>query len=248
LTDAPLFGRTPNVWSTNHTSGGSSGGAAVAVAASIAPIAVASDSGGSTRIPAACNGVVSLKQSNGVVPNSQVDDVFGNLTYVTPMARDVADTALMLQAMAGEDRFEPWSIGLVVPDYVQAARAQGDLRGKRVLYCAAPEGRPISAAVAAAFNSTLVRLRELGAELIEMAGDRFNIEPLWRTINHTAWRASFSEMAALHGDLMSPSLLQQLALVRDVSGADYLRAMFERTQLFRYVQSLFDQNDLIAVP
>ncbi len=248
LTDAPLFGRTPNVWSANHTSGGSSGGAAVAVAASIAPIGVASDGGGSTRIPAACNGVVGLKQSNGVVPHSQVDDVFGNLTYVTPMTRDVPDTALMLQAMAGEDRSDPWSIGLVVPDYVQAAKAKGDLRGKRVLYCAAPTGRPISAEVAAAFNSTLARLRELGAELIEMAGDRFNIEPLWRTINHTVWRARFGEMAALHGDLMSPSLLQQLALVRDVSGTDYLRAMFERTQLFRHVQSLLDENDLIAVP
>src|SRR5215207_1407837 len=89
LTDAPLFGRTRNAWSAQHTSGGSSGGAAVAVAAGIAPIGIATDGGGSTRIPAACNGVVGLKQNIGTVPHSQVEDAFGNLTYVTPMTRDV---------------------------------------------------------------------------------------------------------------------------------------------------------------
>lgn len=248
FTDAPLFGRTRNAWSPHHTSGGSSGGAAVAVAASIAPIGVATDGGGSTRIPAACNGVVGLKQTIGVVPHSQVDDAFGNLTYVTPMARVVADTALMLQAMAGEDASDPWSIGAAVPDYKQAAKAEGDLRGKRILFCAAPEGRPIAAEVAAAFDASLTRLRALGAELIEMPATQFDIEPLWRTINHTVWRTRYSEMAKQHPEQLSPSLLQQLALVRDVSGADYQRAMFDRARLFRYVQSLLRDNDFIATP
>src|SRR5262249_38256108 len=66
LPDAPLFGRTRNAWSAHRTCGGSSGGAAVAVAAGLGPIAVATDGGGSTRIPAASNGVVGLKQSWGV--------------------------------------------------------------------------------------------------------------------------------------------------------------------------------------
>jgi aspartyl-tRNA(Asn)/glutamyl-tRNA(Gln) amidotransferase subunit A len=248
FTDAPLFGRTRNAWSAQRTSGGSSGGAAVAVAAGIAPLGVATDGGGSTRIPASCNGVVGLKQSNGVVPHSQAEDVFGNATYVTPMTRDVADTALMLQAMAGEDASDPWSIGQAVPDYIQSARPEGDLRGKRVLYCAAPEGRPLAAEVAVAFDQALARLRALGAELAEMPSARFNVEPLWRTINHTAWRARFGEMARQHPDLLSPSLLQQLALVSDVSGVDYLRAMFERTQLFRHVQSLLRDSDFLVMP
>jgi len=248
LTDAPLFGRTRNAWSPHHTSGGSSGGTAVAVAAGIAPIGVATDGGGSTRIPASCNGVVGLKQSNGVVPHSQVDDGFGNLTYVTPMTRDVADTALMLQAMAGEHASDPWSIGTAVPDYQQAAQAVGDLHGKRILFCAAPEGRPLAAEVVTAFDASLMHLRALGAELIEVPAARFNVEPLWRTINHTVWRARFSAMAEQHPEQLSPSLLQQLALVREVSGVDYLRAMFERTQLFRYVQSLLRDNDFMAMP
>ncbi|MFI5011872.1 MAG: amidase [Hyphomicrobiales bacterium] len=248
LTDAPLFGRTRNAWSPERTSGGSSGGAAVAVAAGIAPIAVATDGGGSTRIPAACNGVVGLKQSNGVIPHSQAADAFGNYTFVTPMTRTVADTALMLQVMAGADESDPWSIGLPVPDYIEAARAEGDLGGRRILYCAAPPGRPIAADVAAAFERALRRLRELGAEPEEMNGERFDIEPLWRVINHTTWRARFGPMAERDADRMSPSLLRQLALASQVSGVDYQEAMFRRTLLFRHVQALLREHDFLVTP
>ena len=81
------------------------------------------------------------------------------------MTRTVADTALMLQVMAGADESDPWSYGLPASDYLAAAKAEGDLRGKRILFCAAPPGRPIAAEVAAAFATALGRLRELGAEL-----------------------------------------------------------------------------------
>jgi len=248
LTDAPLFGRTRNAWSAAHTCGGSSGGAAVAVAAGIAPIGVATDGGGSTRIPASCNGVVGLKQSIGVVAHSQVQDAFGNLTYVTPMSRDVADTALMLQAMAGEHASDPWSIGIPAQDYVGAARAAGDLRGKRVLHRLAPEGRVVSGEVAAAFDRSLARLQELGATLVEMPATGFDVEALWRVINHTTWRARFSGMARDHPDRMSPSLLRQLELASEVSGVDFQRAMFERARLFRHVQALLADADFLAMP
>src|SRR5438445_1063659 len=148
LTDSPLFGRTRNAWSAERSSGGSSGGAAVAVASGIAPLAVATDGGGSTRIPAACNGVVGIKQSNGVIPHSQVQDAFGNQTYVTPMTRTVADTALMMQAMAGEDASDPWSIGIPRADFIGGALPQGDLRDKKILFCLAPSGRKVSVDVA----------------------------------------------------------------------------------------------------
>src|SRR3954470_24113942 len=134
LTDSPLFGRTRNAWSGARSSGGSGGGAGVAVASGIAPLAIATDGGGSTRIPAACNGVVGLKQSNGVIPHSQVQDAIGNQTYVTPMTRTVADTALMMQAISGQDDSDPWSIGVPVPDYLETSAPSGDLRGKKILF------------------------------------------------------------------------------------------------------------------
>src|SRR5579871_182423 len=174
LTDSPLFGRTRNAWSALSSSGGSSGGAAVAVASGIAPLAVATDGGGSTRIPAACNGVVGLKQSNGVIPHSQVQDAFGNQTYVTPMTRTVADTALMMQAMAGEDPSDPWSIGRRDMKFGGVA-ATGDLRGRRILFCLAPPGRPVANDVAEAFRRALGQLELLGAEIEEMPGEGFDI-------------------------------------------------------------------------
>lgn len=248
LTDSPLFGRTRNAWDARRSSGGSSGGAAVAVASGIAPLAIATDGGGSTRIPAACNGVVGLKQSNGVIPHSQALDVFGNQTYVTPITRTVADTALMMQAMAGEDACDPWSIGVPVPDFVGTAVPRGDLRGQRILYCLTPPGRPVSADVAASFKASLDRLASLGAELEEFSGEGFDIEPVWRAINHTVWRTRFARLVAEHGDSLSEAFVKQVSLATDASGVDYQEAMFARTALFRRVQSLLARGHLLAMP
>jgi len=248
LTDSPLFGRTRNAWSADRSSGGSSGGAAVAVASGIAPLAVAPDGGGSTRIPAACNGLVGLKQSNGVIPHSQVQDAFGNQTYVTPITRTVADTALMMQAMAGEDASDPWSIGIPVPDFVDAAAPHGDLRGQKVLFCLSPPGRPVSADVSEAFKGSLDKLAGLGAELEEFSGEGFDIEPIWRAINHTVWRTRFETLVADHKDELSETFIRQVALAAKVSGVDYQQAMFDRTVLFRRVQSLLQHGNLLAMP
>ncbi|MDE5440972.1 amidase [Bradyrhizobium sp. CSA207] len=248
LTDSPLFGRTRNAWSAERSSGGSSGGAAVAVASGIAPLAIATDGGGSTRIPAACNGVVGLKQSNGVIAHSQALDAFGNQTYVTPTTRTVADTALMMQAMAGEDACDPWSIGVAVPDFIGTAMPRGDLRGQKILFCLSPPGRPVSADVATAFKASLDRLAGLGAELEEFSGDGFDIEPIWRAINHTLWRTRFAKLAAEHSGELSEAFLKQLALATEVSGVGYQEAMFARTALFRRVQSLLARGNLLAMP
>ena len=234
--------------SAERTSGGSSGGAAVAIAAGVAPLAVATDAGGSTRIPAACNGVVGLKQSNGVIPHSQVQDAFGNQTYVTPMTRTVADTALMMQVMAGEDASDPWSIGIPVPDFIEDAAPRGDLRNKKILFCLAPPGRKVSADVAAAFRASLKTLEACGAELEEMPGDGFEVEPIWRAINHTAWRARFEKLAAEHPNDLSETFLRQIALAQRMSSVDYQQAMFDRTNLFRRVQSLLARADLLVMP
>ncbi|MCA0246189.1 MAG: amidase [Proteobacteria bacterium] len=248
LTDGPLFGRTRNAWSAEHTSGGSSGGAAVAVAAGIGPIGIATDGGGSTRIPAAANGMVGLKQSNGVIPHSQVADAFGNYTYVTPMTRTVMDTALMLQAMAGPHPSDPWSIGVAPQDYLTAARAEGNLKGKRILYSLTLGNTVVAKDVRAAFEQALVRLRELGAELVELTEALPDMEPVWKVINHTTWRARFDEMIRRDSNRMSTSLVRQVAMASDWSGADYQRAMFQRSELFRMVQRWFETADYLVTP
>ena len=248
LTDAPLFGRTRNAWSAAHTSGGSSGGAAVALASGIGPIGIATDGGGSTRIPAAANGMVGLKQSNGVIPHSQVADSFGNYTYVTPMTRTVMDTALMLQAMAGPHPSDPWSIGLAPQDYIAAARPEGDLKGKRILYSATLGNTLVAKDVRAAFEQALSKLRDLGAELVELDATLPDMEPIWKVINHTTWRARFDELVRREDNRLSASLVRQVAMASEWSGVDYQRAMFQRTDLFRMVQGWFETADFLVTP
>lgn len=248
LTDAPLFGRTRNAWSAERTSAGSSGGAAVAVAAGIGPIGIATDGGGSTRIPAAANGMVGLKQSNGVIPHSQVADAFGNYTYVTPMTRTVMDTALMLQAMAGSHPSDPWSIGVPVPDYAAAAHADGDLEGKRILYSVTLGNSLVAQDVRMAFDAALKKLAALGAELIELEGVLPDMAPIWKVINHTTWRARFDELVRREDNRLSPSLVRQVLMADAWSGVDYQKAMFQRTDLFRKVQGWFETADYLVTP
>jgi aspartyl-tRNA(Asn)/glutamyl-tRNA(Gln) amidotransferase subunit A len=128
-------------------------------------------------------------------------------------------------------------------------RSVTDLRGKRILFAAMPPGRPMAADVASCFASALKLLGDLGADLAEMApASDFDIEPLWRTINHTVWKARFGKMASEQPDRLTPSFVQQLALANDYTAVDYQRATFARTRLFRHVQDLLRDHDFIVVP
>src|SRR5258705_4669681 len=164
------------------------------------------------------------------------------------MTRTVADSALMMQAMSGEDVSDPWSIGFPQGNLVEASAPSGDLRGPRIAFCLAPLGRPVAADVVAAFKVALARLEALGAEIEEILGDGFEVEPIWRAINHTAWRARFEKLAADHSDVLSETFMKQLALATKVSGVDYQRAMFDRTALFRRGQTFLQKGDNLPTP
>ncbi|MCW5749249.1 MAG: amidase [Alphaproteobacteria bacterium] len=248
LTDAPLFGRSCNAWDPTRSCGGSSGGAAAAVAAGIGPVGIATDGGGSTRIPAACNGLVGIKPTLGTIPHSQAPDAFGNYTYVTPMSRTVMDTALQMQAMAGPHPSDPWSIGVAVPDFVAAARPEGDLKGKRILWSLTLGNTVVARDVRSAFEAALRRLAALGAELVELREELPAMEPIWRVINHATWRARFADMIARSGNQMTPSLVRQVQMAADWSAADYQKAMFTRAELFRRMQGWFETCDWLLTP
>lgn len=248
FTRSPLFGDTRNAWHAQRASGGSSGGAAVATAAGITPLAVATDGGGSTRIPAACNGVVGIKQTNGVIPHSQAQDLFGNQTYVTPTTRTVADTGLMMQVMSGAYAQDPWSIGLQPVDYAAASLHQGTLHGKRVRYCYAPAGRPLAADVKENFDASLRVLESLGAVLEPFEAEDFLVEPIWRTINHTVWRARFVKLVEQHPETFSDTFRRQILSAQEFTALDYQEAMFARSALFKRLQDMFETADLFVTP
>src|SRR5262249_55499897 len=148
----------------------------------------------------------------------------------------VMDTALMLQAMAGPDPSDPWSIGVPPQDYIAAARPDGDLKGKRILYSARLGNRLVASDVEATFEKAVARLGELGAELVELKGDLPDMEPIWKVINHTTWRARFDDLIRRDGNRMTPSLVRQVAMAGEWTATDYQKAMFQRADLFRMVQ------------
>ena len=248
MTESPLFGKTSNAWNATRTCAGSSGGAAVAIACGVGPLAVATDGGGSTRIPAACNGVVGIKQSSGVVPHSQVLDKFGNQTYVTPMTRTVADTALMLDMVAGEDPCDPTSIGLQRQRFLARLKERDDLRGTKFLHCLVPDGYPIDPDVQSSVESSLSLLRDLGAEVMPFDAAGMNALSTWHVINHTVWLTRFKTLADQHRHQLSEIFLKQLDSARQYSAMDYQLAMNVRSQLFDRVQSLIQPNTYLVMP
>ncbi|MBV8092225.1 MAG: amidase [Acetobacteraceae bacterium] len=248
LTQAPLFGRTRNAWRADRSAGGSSGGSAVAVAAGLVPIAVATDGGGSTRIPAACNGVAGFKQGLGVVPHEYAQDGFGDISHITPMTRAVLDTALMLEVMAGSDRRDPLTTAREKPDFMAAVRTEGDLTGLRIGWRPRLGNTAVAGEVLAACEAALKALDGLGAEIAELSTPFDNPERVWFVVNGAYRMAQFGHYLKDHRAIMCPAFVRQMDRITSCSAAELYDAIFQRTQLYRQVQSWFDAFDIVAMP
>ncbi len=247
-TEAPLFGRTPNAWDATRTAAGSSGGAAVACAAGLGPLGVATDAGGSTRIPAAANGLVGLKQSIGLIPHDTAPDAFANMSYITPMTRTVMDTALMLEAMAGWHPSDPHSFGTSAAGSLAAARPEGDLKGLAVAWRPYLANTVADTEYLALCQDATEALGDLGAIVEPMGDDLEPTEPFWLTLSTALWNARFADVLPTWHDRISPTLVAQMERGVDASAADVGRALILRTKLYRQVQSWFERFDVIAMP
>jgi aspartyl-tRNA(Asn)/glutamyl-tRNA(Gln) amidotransferase subunit A len=247
-TEAPLFGRTRNAWAADRTSGGSSGGAAVALAAGVCPIGVGTDAGGSTRIPAACNGIVGLKQSAGVIPHDMAPEVFANVSSINPMARSVMDTALMLEAMAGQHAADPYSLGAPSGGFVAAASPAGSLAGMRIAWRPLLANSAIDAEVLEACEVAAMSLGALGASVEPVDDDMEPIEPMWFAYSSALWNARFRDLLPQWGNRLSPTLLKQMELGKEATGEAVGRALLARTQLYRKVETWFARFDAIVMP
>src|SRR5262245_36722209 len=247
-TEAPLFGRTRNAWAADRTSGGSSGGAAVALAAGVCPIGVGTDAGGSTRIPAACNGVVGFKQSSGVVPHDMSPEVFANVSSINPMARSVLDTALMLEAMAGPHPSDPYSVGMPSTGFAAAAAPEGSLAGVRIAWRPLLGNSVLDTEVRALCERAATALSNLGAIVEPMDDDLEPVEPIWFAHASAMWNARFRNLLPQWRDRLSPTLVRQMELGRDITGEAVGRALLARTQLYRKVERWFIRFDVILTP
>jgi amidase len=243
-----VFGATRNPWNLALTCGGSSGGAAVALATGMGPLAQGSDLGGSLRTPAAFCGVVGFRTTPGLVPVYPRELAWDSLSVSGPMARTVPDIALMLSVMAGPDDRAPLSYD-VDTDAFRAAVRRPSIRGWRVAWTPDLGGLiPVDPEVAQVAAGATRVFRSLGARVTTAS-------PSFAELNDIVLGTRGLSMAALHGDRLAEwrpvmqkglvwNIEQGLALTsRDVGRAEKLRSV-----LWERVRRFMERYDLLILP
>ena len=248
ITDGPSFGTTRNPWDPSRTSGGSSGGAAVAVAIGAGPLALGTDGAGSIRIPAACCGIVGLKPTLGAVPWQQAADAFGNYTYAGPMARTVTDAALMQAAIAGPSPADPWTANAGPARPLSPGLIGHDLAGLRIGVIARAGNPRVQAEMAAHTAESAAVLVGLGAEA-EVIEDTIDwIEMPGRVLYQGNYAVAMAKHLPEWRDRMDPSLLAFMERGGAFTMAQFREGQFARTRLYRTVQALFQRYDVLMSP
>jgi len=164
-TEFSAFFPTRNPWDLSRVPGGSSGGAAAAVAAGEAICALGTDTGGSIRQPASFCGIVGMKPTYGLVSRYGVVAFASSLDQVGPLTKDVRDCALMLNVIAGHDPFDSTSVPNKVPDYTSFLT--GEMKGKRIGVLRETFGEGVDPAVAEVVKTAIHKLEDLGAVIEE---------------------------------------------------------------------------------
>lgn len=237
-----------NPWDPSRTPGGSSGGAAAALAAGLCTLATGSDGGGSIRIPASFSGVFGIKPTQGRVPR------YGGYGYPAanhfsqsgPMSRAVADTALLLQAIAGPDARDPVSIREASPDF--SAQLDQGLEGWRIAW--SPD------LGYAGVDPEVIRVTEIAARLFEELGAVIEAPDLgiedpfqafWDVFS-TASYTSYGHLLDGQREEFTYYGLRAFEHGSEVTGADLSRALLRVDQLRRQMETFFDDYDLLLTP
>ena len=242
-----IFGTTRNPWSDDVTCGGSSGGAAAALAAGLGPLAEGSDHGGSLRIPASYCGVVGFRTTPGRIPRFPTGWGWDSFSVTGPMARTVADTALMLTVMAGRDDRIPISINDPNPGFMTATKK--DIKGLRIAWSPDLSIATVDPEVAAICQQAMQQLTTLGCiveeDHIEFGDLRAIIAPL-RAYRSVAVFNQLLEQGM--ADVANDFFKEFMALGQSISIAEAGQAEAQRYQLWLRAQQFFSDYDLLICP
>jgi amidase len=248
VTDNHLFGPTQNPWQPGRITGGSSGGAAAAVAAGLGPLAEGSDGGGSVRIPASCCGVFGLKPSLGRIPQTLTQSRFASFVHHGPITRTVADAALMLAVVEGEDPRDPLSLPGSGGDYAEEIRR--DVEGWRVGWSPDLGFGRVEPEIASICRQAVEAFKELGC-IVEESDPGFEDpeEAMWRGL----WAPTYAFGAELLGsselDGRVDENLRRLAEAgARVTGAEISEAEAVRARMWDALVAWFEDFDLLVCP
>ena len=242
-----VFGATLNPYDPTRTCGGSSGGAAVALAAGMIPIADGGDLGGSLRNPASFCNVVGLRPSPGRVPNYPSSNAWSTLSVSGPMGRTVQDIALMLQAIAGYDPRAPLSIHQ--PASLFAESLDRDFDAVRIAYSADLGAYPVDPAIVAAADKQLPVFAELGCAVDEAHPDFRDAYDIFQTLRAWSFELSFADYFAEYGEEnFKETIRWNVAQGRALSAGQISRAEARRTELFHRVREFLETYEFLLLP
>jgi amidase len=242
-----VFGTTLNPVDPTRSAGGSSGGAACALAAGMVPLADGSDMGGSLRNPASFCGVVGLRPSRGRVPAWPSANQWEALGISGPLARNVGDVALLLSVIAGPDPRAPLALG--DPGSAFAPPIAGSLKGLRVAVSPDLGGLiEVDAEVAAAVEAAGRTMAAAGAHVEADQPDLTLAEDTFRTLRAWVFQAGFKDLLADHPDEFKPSLADNIRAGEGLTGADVARAYEQLTAVGETARLFFERYDVLLLP
>jgi amidase len=242
-----VFGTTLNPVDPSRSAGGSSGGAACALAAGMVPLADGSDMGGSLRNPASFCGVVGMRPSLGRVPEWPHDNQWETTSVGGPLARNVGDLALLLSVLAGPDPRAPLALG--DPGTTFADPQPASLRGLRVGLSVDLGGAfEVDHEVAAVVESAGRSLARAGAHVANDHPDLSLAEDTFRTLRAWHFQARFGRLLAEHPEEFKPSLADNIRAGESLTGADVARAYAQRTALAETMRTFFTSCDVLVLP
>ena len=247
----PVFGATHNPYDPSRSAGGSSGGAAAALAARMIMLADGSDLGGSLRNPASFCNVVGLRPSPGRVPAWPFADVADQFGVSGPMARTVADTALLLAVLAGPDPRVPLALDAPPPAVAGPAQILAlldrDFTGIRIAW--SPDlGLPVEPQVLDALGPAREILAGLGGTVTDVAPDLAGADELFRTFRAFAFATFRADLLRQAPDLVGPNVTWNIQRGLEVTAADLSRATVLRAALAERVSAFFADVDVLACP
>ena len=242
-----VFGTTLNPVDPTRSAGGSSGGAACALASGMVPLADGSDMGGSLRNPASFCGVVGLRPSLGRVPEWPLYNQWETTSVGGPMARNVGDLALLLSVMAGPDPRAPQALG--DPGSAFAPPMAGSLAGLRVALSTDLGGAfEVDDEVAGVVSSSAAVFSGAGASVSEAHPDLAEADDTFRTLRAWHLQAKLGARLTAHPDEFKRSLADNIRLGETLSGADVARAYAQRTALSERMRHFFTSYDVLVLP
>jgi amidase len=239
-----VFGPTRNPYDLTRTCGGSSGGAAVALACGMVPIADGSDAGGSLRNPAAYCNVVGFRPSPGRVPGTAGS--WSPIAVLGPMARTVADAALLLSVLAGPDERSPLSLA------DETGRFRGsltrDLSGLRVAWWRDLGGLPFEPEIREVVDATKKVFQDLGCRVEQDEPDFAGVGEAVPILRFAANHAAYAPRVREHPEWVKDTIQFEVREAERLTAADVGRAMARQTRMYDDARQFFTRHDVFVLP